>query len=421
MYGFEDMLVNVEEVEKALSKVRHIREAISELASIEQKALLQSFGLEEETYSLSEESSEESAADDVEEGRCASEPRVVDITEDVKIMLRRCNFNWFEFTESLQSQQQELSSIQAQLMLESFSKRGFDEREMRLLRQSNLAFCAAEGDAYDEDRIARAVNGEIVSASESDSLEAYTNVTELLSTAGKAKKRMKIKRRARRRREKAIAEQRFLSRKVSKRANQIFQMFPDIGETIETVEHRVGADAWRRTGVLTFDGNTKLKQKVTYEKHLEEVYSHKFSYATVFQLCVPRNRRRRSAKRYMGIAKVTSRRARKGFNLRLNPDAHWSAALHKGWSQLEHVDGRDMLNMNRDDSTGFRLDTLTTCAQYATPGVQGQEVLTTRTDYVNKHPSVLQTTPYNFSKTSTTGEVCVGVVKASPLHQKNPA
>ena len=80
-----------------------------------------------------------------------------------------------------------------------------------------------------------------------------------------------------------------------------------------------------------------------------------------------------------------------------------------------------MLNLNRDDSTGFRLDTLTTCAQYTTPVVQGQEVLTTRTDYVNKHPSVLQTTSYNFSRTNTTGEVCVGVVKASPLHQKNPA
>ena len=69
-----------------------------------------------------------------------------------------------------------------------------------------------------------------------------------------------IQRRARRRREKAIADQHFLSRKVSKRANGILQKFPNIGETIEhfVQEHQVGADAWRRTGVLTFDGNTKL-------------------------------------------------------------------------------------------------------------------------------------------------------------------
>ena len=237
---------------------------------------------------------------------------------------------------------------------------------------------------------------------------------------------MMIRRRARRRREKAIANQCFLSRKVSKRASRIVEKFPGIGDRIEKFvqERKVGADAWRRAGVLTFDGNTKLNDKVTYEKirqHLEETYNHKFSYGTVIQLCLPRNKRRRSAQRYLGIAKVTSRRARKGFNLRLNPDEHWSGALYRGLNELEYVDGRDLVNVNRDDATGFRLDTLTTCMQYKTPVVQGQEVLTTRTDYVNKYPSVLQTTSYNFSKTGTTGEMCVGVVKASPLHQKNPA
>ena len=107
--------------------------------------------------------------------------------------------------------------------------------------------------------------------------------------------------------------------------------------------------------------------------------------------------------------------------MRLNPDDHWSAAFYKGLNQLQYEDGTDMINMNRDDSTGFRLDTLTTCTQYKSTVVQGQQVLTTRTDYVNKHPSVLQTTSYNSYKTSTTGEVCVGVVKAAPLHQKKPA
>ena len=63
---------------------------------------------------------------------------------------------------------------------------------------------------------------------------------------------------------------------------------------------------------------------------------------------------------------------------------------------------------------------MTTCKQYATPTVQGFDV-TTRTDYVNKHPSVLQTTSYNFTGTHTTAEICVGVVKAQPLHHKNSA
>ena len=210
------------------------------------------------------------------------------------------------------------------------------------------------------------------------------------------------------------------------RVSSILKDCPDIGETIEAFvrEHQVGADAWRRTGVLTFDGNTKIKEKVTYEKirqHLQNEYHRKFSYGTVIQLCVPRNKRRQSSKRYKSVAKVTSRRARKGFNLKFNPDEHWSGALYKGLNTLQYTDGINMVNINRDDATGFRLDTLTTCRQYTTPAIQGSEVLSTRTDYVSKHPSVLQTTSYNFSATATTGELCAGVVKAPKVHQKNPA
>ena len=44
-----------------------------------------------------------------------------------------------------------------------------------------------------------------------------------------------------------------------------------------------------------------------------------------------------------------------------------------------------MCNINRDDASGFRLDTLTTCKQYATPTVAGNDILTTRTDFVNRY------------------------------------
>ena len=156
------------------------------------------------------------------------------------------------------------------------------------------------------------------------------------------------------------------------------------------------------------------------QKHLEKVYQRKFAFGTVVQLCVARNERHRSCKRYKGLAQVTSRRARKGFNIRYNPDSHWSSAFYKGLNELQYVDGRDLLIINRDDATGFRLDTLTTCKQYKTPTVYGQEILTTRTDYVSSHPAVLQTTSYNFTGTSTTSEKCVGVVKAAPIHKKDP-
>ena len=112
-------------------------------------------------------------------------------------------------------------------------------------------------------------------------------------------------------------------------------------------QHNVGADSWRRTGVYTFDGNTRLPRKVTYERirqHLIKVYNRHFSYGSVAQLCVARNKRRISSKRYHGVAKVTTRW------VKYNPDAHWSAAFHKGLNEIKLVDGRDMCFMNRDDA-----------------------------------------------------------------------
>ena len=66
---------------------------------------------------------------------------------------------------------------------------------------------------------------------------------------------------------------------------------------------------WRRTGVLIFDGNTRVKKKAMYKRikdHLEDRYGRIFSYGTVVELCVVRNKRRKSSQRYKGVAKVTS-------------------------------------------------------------------------------------------------------------------
>lgn len=139
--------------------------------------------------------------------------------------------------------------------------------------------------------------------------------------------------------------------------------------------------------MLTFDGNHRVKQKATYariQQHLQDTFDQKISYGTVVQLCVARNRRHRAAQNYRGVARVTSRRARKGFEVRYNPDAHWSGALYKGLNYIEYTDGTNIMNLNRDDSSGFRLDTLATHSQYHQPVVQGHSVLTTHTDYVNK-------------------------------------
>lgn len=51
---------------------------------------------------------------------------------------------------------------------------------------------------------------------------------------------------------------------------------------------------------------------------------------------------------------MTTRRARKGFQLRYNPDTHWSSALYKGLNLLQFTDGSNVLVVNRDDAAaGF--------------------------------------------------------------------
>ena len=53
--------------------------------------------------------------------------------------------------------------------------------------------------------------------------------------------------------------------------------------------------------------------------------------------------------------------------------------------------------------------------------IAGSDALTMHTDYVNKYPSLLQCTPYNFTGSLTTGELCAGVIKASGVLPIHPA
>ena len=184
----------------------------------------------------------------------------------------------------------------------------------------------------------------------------------------------------------------------------------------------MGADAWRRTGVLTFDGNRTRGKQVTYkaiQDHLQEKYWCKIGYGTVVQLCVVRSKRRISAKRYKGVAKVTCRKSRKGFSVKLHPDAHWSSALYKGLDSIQLKDGRNKLLLNRDDQAGFRLDTTFTHRQGKCLTLENAPSLTTRTDFMNPYSSLLQTTSYLFMKSDTTEKACAGVVKPHFNFPKN--
>ena len=108
-------------------------------------------------------------------------------------------------------------------------------------------------------------------------------------------------------------EWRLLKRKLPKAVSRVLRKFPNIGSNIEefVCSRKVSADAWRRTGVLTFDGNAKTGPKVTFKRiqeHLQQKYNTKLGY----ELCVVRNKHRLSANRHTGVARKPITEQEKG-------------------------------------------------------------------------------------------------------------
>lgn len=289
-------------------------------------------------------------------------------------ILRTCGLNWFDFVGIIREKLENEKEDFIDQFLLNFSQQlhlfKLNEHEKVLIEQSRHAFYLKEEleheiSDHDEENIQSEVEENHVDwGTIHDPLQA--EVKKLI-----AEKMKSLHLRAKRKAARKIAEARFLRRKRGKPVGKILKECPDIGKKIESYVKSTGAgaDSWRRTGLLTFDGNRKLKKKATFtsiKDHLEKLYNRKFGYGTVVQLCVARNKRRQSAKRYKGVARVTCRRARKGFTLRFNPDQHWSAALYRGLDALQLKDGTDILNVNRDDQAGFRLDTLATHSKHAT-------------------------------------------------------
>jgi hypothetical protein len=346
--------------------------------------------------------------------------------EHLLVMLGENNHNWFAFVEELNMMLCNDTREQLNQALNDFitflPSTDLSSEKQILVEQSYKAFLITDG---------RRASGEscIESDSESDDPENWVDVGEGLTEKMKSlvtNERKKQKKRDRRRFLKLMAEKSLLKRKVPKRASRLLKQFPNLGKDIDDFVHenQIGADAWRRTGVATFDGNVKSGPRVTYRKikeHLESKYQRKFSYGAIVQLSVVRNKRRKSSKRYWGAAQITCRRARKGFNIKLNPDAHWSAAFYRGLDKIQFEDGRDKCTTNRDDAAGFRLDTTFTHKQHKSISSKSNPEMTTRTDYVNKYSSVLQVTSYLIPATKTTPQHSAGLVKAHILYPKDPS
>ena len=336
--------------------------------------------------------------------------------------------NWLSFVECLKININNLSEEDVERLVEDLSSyipdSDLTKQEKELAHQSYQVFLAMKQEEITNSR-------NVVTESESDNPEDWIELKESTIESPKMQKKIRkqgiiLKKFKKRLIAKEVVRRSLLKRKVPKRVSRTVLKYPNIGQDIENFarESRIGADSWRRTGILTFSGNVKRGPKLTYKRiqeHLKEKYGVHFGYGTIVQLCCVKNKRKLSSKRYFGAAKIVSKRARKGFSIKLNIDAHWSCSFYQGLDFLQLKDGRDKTILNRDDAAGFRMDSTFTHKQHKVLAEVGNPELTTRTDFLNKYTATLQTTSYMFLETQTTRETCIGIVKAHKLHFKNQA
>ena len=192
-YGFQ----NISEVEKVIEDVQSIHEAITDLARIEEKALLVSCGVE--VVNSSSESDISCDESEIVVDKHSTVEDVIKAIDDVPKLLETCDYNWFEVLRKVEeSSVIEIDYSVSNLLYDIISTAYQISEESRiLLMQSFFAYCSTEEDFHESDRIARSVNGEVISESESDYAEDIVTVSEPLSAEGKAlieKKRKQIKR-----------------------------------------------------------------------------------------------------------------------------------------------------------------------------------------------------------------------------------
>lgn len=325
-YGVYNLHKLKEHVNQALDQAQEIRSAVNTLAEIEEKATLEALGIFVDDENSEEEEdegpdeipteiiwdSDSDESEDNEEGQMginhpnnqqknntttnqAKQAERVNKTRDVNreildpdtllknateivnpvpsldhlvLILRENNLNWFMFVHELQTLLANFSPmVLHQTLLDfsyKFSETDLSEEEEQIVEQSRQAFLALQ---RERESVGNEENQEIVTDSESDNPDDWVGITDVLSNDGKQqvlKQRRIFKRKARREAAKEIAKRHILERKLPQKVCKTVIKYPNIGKDIEKFveENRVGADQWRRTGVYTFDGNTKKQPRL---------------------------------------------------------------------------------------------------------------------------------------------------------------
>lgn len=210
-------------VEKCLNDAQEIRECIYYLSTIQERAVLKSFGIS----CISLESSDDSENNLSEptnplDVSCIVYPIPNDL--ELKTILTESHFNWFQLAETVLGSclcEEEEREVVAINQLDDFFRRVITSdhftAELQMIQQSDDAFL------YDREEClprakqqAAARNGEVVTDSETDDCEDYLQLSNTNTKEARAlivRQRKSIQRKARHLRAKMMAERNFLSRK----------------------------------------------------------------------------------------------------------------------------------------------------------------------------------------------------------------
>ncbi len=307
-FGFENISNRLLRLEQCIEEAESVRECINSLSGDQEKAVALSVGVAPDDDSCSTSSDDQhNTCDDPtvfsENEGFLDNPVTTAFTiahEEFLVILKEPVFNWFEVVKRVTEWSSEFNEGDVIVKLEHYffiamNDESLCDKDKTVLEQSHRAFKLDMSRQDLVNREADALNGLIVTDSDSDDPDNYLDLQDFACDKAKtliAKKRKQIKRRANYLKSKKVAEQNFLSRKVSRKVRGILDQFPNIGKEIEAFveESNVGAEAWRRTGVLTFDGNTRVKSKVTYERirqHLIRIHNRNFHLAQLYSYVWP--------------------------------------------------------------------------------------------------------------------------------------
>ena len=316
-YGVDEQNSKTKQIQEAMALAEEINESTMALAMLQDTALLQSMGIVDDTSSDSDSCESEvedlesfSEDDERSSTDCENEavyalpkdtenkdthkrpPKAEDFpipirfdpdfcSKDVALAsprpsnetllswLRDNKLSWFSFYNDLE-QYLKLYSTQVlnQVLLDFadyLSNSDLTEEEERIIEISRQAFLE-----YMKKQPLMIEGEEVVSETENEYQGPETIASQPLLSEER-KQEIQVARRAIRQRAKRIAtkdraSQSVLKRRIPKRVSKVIQQHPTIGKDIEEFvkSKRVGADAWRRTGVLTFDGARVRGKKVTY-------------------------------------------------------------------------------------------------------------------------------------------------------------